>query len=319
MFENEVFEMIPNEIWEAIFEYFHSLKDLLSLRLVNKRFNALVDKVLWMEPDLEVFTIEDFKWISKRPIQVLDISMLEISEDCPSQWSGFIGDLDNPLIFSEFDAHSITDLFKMINQMDHLSHLKLDLSFINANADVWSKLLNCCKINHLTICSRNDEILCGLMDSMELMNFFKEHLPHLSYLESLTIEVNVAGFDVKEDKQLFPDVSKLKNLSILIYKIGAVKYENMFQFFSYFTGLKKLNLNFSIDDESDFNETHFIEFMKASNDFMTRNPQCELSVMDGVDLSDDSDEQDSGDDLDLGYLNIDPSLPGYDSDYDELM
>ena len=78
---NSILEMLPNELLEAIFMLISSTKDLKSLCLVDKQSNVIATKLLWEEPQLKLFTLEDFRWISGMPIQVLDISRLTPSSD----------------------------------------------------------------------------------------------------------------------------------------------------------------------------------------------------------------------------------------------
>ena len=117
MSEVQMFGWIPDEIMVAIFELITSPKDLKSLCLANKRCNLIGRGLLWRKPNLRLkqFTIEEFKWISKMPIQVLDISNLVVyQEGVGVRWSRshICGSKD-------LDAPSAIDLFKVINEMDH--------------------------------------------------------------------------------------------------------------------------------------------------------------------------------------------------------
>ena len=102
---SNIFQTLPNELLEAIFVYRESSEDLKLLCLVNKEFYAVAKNLLWKEPKLKPFTLEDFKWIHKMPIQVLDLG----------RWI--------PLSKS-----SLVELFEMIGQMERLNHLKLMVS-----------------------------------------------------------------------------------------------------------------------------------------------------------------------------------------------
>ena len=88
---SSIFERLPDELLEAIFERSFSTIELKCLCLVNKRFNAIATKLLWREPKLRDFTLEDIKWISNLPVQVLDISGL-ISSRMPD--SVYLEDFD---------------------------------------------------------------------------------------------------------------------------------------------------------------------------------------------------------------------------------
>ena len=124
----EVIEKIPNEVLAFTFELIISSKDLKSPCLVNKRFNVFARRLLWRRAEkatLTLFTVEDFKWVSKMPIQTLDISELVVSKDKRdgTEWIGHCDSLNN-----EFDLSSMIDLFKRNNEMEHLHHLKVHLT-----------------------------------------------------------------------------------------------------------------------------------------------------------------------------------------------
>ena len=312
---DELFETIPNEILESIFELITSPKDLKSLCLVSKRFDALARGMLWREPNLSFrrvlnvkqFTLGDFKWISKMPIQILDISGL--AHFLCDLLIGHISELD------ELDADSWIDLFKMINQMDHLSHLKLDLIFICAREQLWSKELDRCQIKTLTLHTRlykgGHESVFGIMD---LIQFSWKHLPHFKYLESLTLEeelVDPEGYGDYEVPLPSPEAYKLKYLSIKIGSNKPNKYSGLFQILGFFSGLKTLQLQLIVD-AWDFNER---PFLKAKREFMTSHPQCqvctEIIMDDSSDSNDDDDGHHSGNECDLPW-----DFDHYNSDYE---
>ena len=324
-------EIIPDEILEGIFEFITSPKDLKSVCLVNKRFDALARRLLWRKPNLKKFTMQDFRWISGMPIEILDIGELEIFElqcDGYLRWmgcsslDGHSSALDGLSRVLEAHASAVREqfrympfaieFFKIINQMDHLNHLKLDLSFVNVEAHLWSKLLDRCRISCLTVLADpKNTTLSGTMDLMNLHNFSKKHLPYLRYLESVIFEVDLVRFDIYKsfddlkmnlknvDRKQSPEVPKsnerLQNLSIKVLNIESDKYSNLFQTLDNFSGLKTLHMSLRIDNTCDFHET---EFMKVKSEFILSHPQCqvwlEMDIDDSVSYNSWSWDSDDG-------------------------
>ena len=283
---DELVEMIPNEILESIFELITSPEDLKSLCLVNKRVNNFARGLLWRKPKLKFaqFTIEDFKWISKMPIQVLDFGDMVVY-----RYDGYIGHIEKTGS-RDLNTDSLIDLFKIISQMDHLSHLKLDLSIFDCKEIPWSKLLDGCKIKTITICESSlyDGDIWADLGVLDLVRYSKRHLRHFDYLESLVIEKELFGIDsekhgfykyfIKRQKPS-PEAFKFKNLSIKILKIQPAEYVGLFQILDYFCGLKMLSLHLRTgvfyDNDCEYDED---QFLNAKSDFMIRHPKCQVLV-----------------------------------------
>ena len=282
---DQMVENIPNEILESIFELLTSPKDLKSLCLVNKKVNLFAKGLLWRKPNLkwEHFTIEDFKWISKMPIQILDLGEMIVWQEYP-RW---VARLEKSCYLH---TDSLIDLFKMISEMDHLNHLKLDLSIFDCKEIPWSKLLERCKIKTITICESSlyDGDIWADLGVLDLVRYSKRHLRHFDYLESLVIEKELFGIDsekhgfykyfIKRQKPS-PEAFKFKNLSIKILKIQPAEYVGLFQILDYFCGLKMLSLHLRTgvfyDNDCEYDEE---QFLNAKSDFMIRHPKCQVLV-----------------------------------------
>ena len=204
---SNLFDTLPYELIEAIFNQIFSTRDLKSLCLVNKRIHAIAKNLLWREPHLRNFTLEDFKWISKMPIHVLDTSRL-ISFDRGK----------NCCNFGEFDLTFVTELSNLVSQMDHLDHLKLPWDYITARRELWSILVDQCNVRNVSLVS-----LCPVDEEglAHFIHLLKEQLPRLKYVESLEAEFLDFYFDEEElilsnnfEHYLPPDISKLKKLTL---------------------------------------------------------------------------------------------------------
>ena len=284
---DQILELIPSKILEAIFQL-TSFEDLKSLCLVNKRMNGLARGLLWRKPNFRFrqLTLEEFKWISRMPIQVLDIS--EHFLYTMGEWKGHFGSIN-------LDEASVITLFKMIGQMDHLSNLQLNISFTYPKEPLLSKLLDQCKIKTLTLRSsllydKDDQVL-GIMD---IIRFSKKHLPYFKYLESLIIEEELVDFKSYGDyeyQQPSPESCKLTNLSIKLFTNYFNGYSGLFWVLGYFSGLKNLYIHLIMINGWEFDET---EFLKAKSDFMDHHPNCQVHTKIDEFMDDSSD--DSSDD-----------------------
>ena len=265
-------EKIPNGIWKLIVDFITSPKDLKSLCLVNKLFNIFARRLLWRNSTLKLssksFTLDNFKEISKTPLQILDVSELVISEHKldGTNWIGHYGRLEN-----EFHNPSLIDLFKMIGQMEHLSKLKIDLTFIDVNEQCWSNLLVSCAIKTLVIGSGalNDWRELSLTD---LSLFSRKHLHNFPLLELLVFEPSIVHFDDYVGEASFPEFSQLKSLSLGVRNIKIENYVDLFQTIGSFHGLRTLELYLYLDIDEKCKSL----FFKAKSDFMTNHPQCEV-------------------------------------------
>ena len=110
---------LPNEVWENICNHFSSQKDLKSLNLVNRRFNRIVQGILWHEPSLRPFDVDQFEYLCRMPIRVLKVPLMSFRIPLPN-----------------FDTVDVVfpKLFKLIGSMISLSELSIDISqFLNFN------------------------------------------------------------------------------------------------------------------------------------------------------------------------------------------
>ena len=247
-------EVLPDELLEAIFKYIVSTKDLKSLCLVNRQVSTVTRKLLWQEPSLKRFTLEQFKWISRMPIEVLDLRCFN-EEFCQG---------------NDFESYMV-ELFKGINQMDHLKHLKINRGILYADKKFWSMQIDHCQLSTLSICSEARLQRANLKD---LMYFTKLHMPHFKYLEFLIVEDEIDGFDILKLQQPLTFDSKLQELSIKVNDLGFNPYAKLFQVLRYFSGLKILHLKVKIEEwQWVFRKT---DLLKAKNDFMAKYPQCEV-------------------------------------------
>ena len=66
--KNLVAEQLPPEVWDHIFSYMSSTRDLKNLSLVCTRFYVVVTPILWKAPTLRTFNIEDFYQLHTLPM-----------------------------------------------------------------------------------------------------------------------------------------------------------------------------------------------------------------------------------------------------------
>ena len=271
---NDPLETLPLELIEAIFKKLPT-RDLKSLCLANKRIHAIAKTLLWREPQLKNFTLEEFKWISRMPIKVLDTSRLISFHNGKNCFS-----------FDEFDLPFVTELSKFTSQMDYLDHLKLPWDFITAKKELWSILVDQCKIRTVSLCPSDAE------DSRDFIHFLKEQLPLLKCMKSLIVEYLRLYFDKEElilssiiEENMPSDISKLTNITMNV-NISSDQYAMLFKMLSVFSGLRKLHLYICIFPYiCDFHE---IEFLKAKSDFMVNHPQCGVDIEIYIDKHHDS-------------------------------
>ena len=242
-----------------------STKDQKSLCLVNKTFNSIATKLLWREPHLKYLKSENIEWISKKPIQVLDITnLIRILKE------------------SDDDDHfPVISLSILVRQMDCLNHLKIPCD-PSLSRSVWpmSTLFNHCQINTVSLCP----IVPGIVYLRSFINFLKTCLPRWKHVESLIVEgellYNFHLNKLDSSEKLTPDdfkdvdVSKLISLNIRIMYMKVEQYVILFKMLGNLSGLNMLQIHlWIVSSRSNFNET---EFQKAKEDFMASHPQCKV-------------------------------------------
>lgn len=247
---------LPAELWKYIFQYVLVQKDIKNLCLVSKHFYQIAHELLWYNPHLYPYNLQDFAHISKMPIHVLSTEKFRCHGYSDQFY--FINTIE------QFEEKK--KLFKLIGTMDQLRTLRVVGRHHRLNPDVLMSLKGLKNLRSLT---------------------FKDNSYHVGFVDEL-LELLLHTRNVNELHMLDYQpgtlilMSALKDAHLMKFKVLTLTFiqeegcDVVFDILHKFKQLNELNVRFMVSDGASASSVSYGNVLKTLDSFRELHPACKV-------------------------------------------